>query len=225
MNRQGCLYPFFAIFAIAGLVCGAVGVSGLLSKQHILNEGLKTTGTILDLDRSSKGSVAPVIGFQDEQGNDRVYHSNTYTSESDYQIGQALTIWYLPSDPESEVALNAFDWADFFPFIFLFSHGGVGIGGLVWLERKRRLRKWLNEYGQEVKARFTKVDTHSGKSTSYSILCEWKDPYTGLVHEFRSDHSSSNPEGLLASHDGLLRVLIDPANPKRYWVDTAFLKG
>jgi len=226
MNRQGCLYPFFAIFAIAGLVCGGLGVSGLISRHRILNEGIKTTATILELAPSSKGSsVAPVVGFQDEQGFDIVYHSNIYTNMSDYNVGQEIAVWYLPSNPESEVVLDESDWMVYFPFIFMFTHGGVGIGGIVWLERKRRLRKWLNDYGQEVKARFKKVDIHSGKSTHYSILCEWKDPYTGIIHEFRSDYSNSNPEGLLAPNDGLLRVLLDPANPKRYWVDTTFLNA
>ncbi len=223
MNRQGCLYPFFAIFAFAGLACGYWGISGLLSRQRILSEGIKTTGTVIDLNRSSKGSVAPIIGFQDEKGLQVVYHYNVYTSTGAYELGQKIPLWYLPSDPTSEVAFDETDWTVFFPFIFLFSHGGVGIGGIVWLERKRRLRKWLNEQGQEVSARFTKMDVHRGKSTSYSILCEWNDPYTGTVHEFKSEYLSSNPEAMLPPPGGMVRVLIDPANPKRYWVDTAFL--
>jgi len=222
MNRPGCLYIFFAIFALAGLACGAWGVAGLVSRYRILNEGIKTTGTLVDLVRSSKGSsVAPVIAFLDSQGDSVVYRSNFYSGMSDYHIGQPMTLWYLPANPEADIVVEGMGWTAFFPFIFLLTHGGVGIGGIIWLERKRRRRNWLLANGQEVRARFVKVDAQRGKSVMhYTIVCEWTDTFTGQVHTFKSESTTSSPEAWVAQQGEFLKVLIDPANPKRYWVDT-----
>ncbi len=222
-NRPGCLYGFFAIFALAGLACGAWGVAGLVSRNRILNEGIKTTGTIVELARSSKGSsVAPVIAFRDSRGDSVVYRSNFYSGVSDYHIGQEMVVQYLPTNPEEDVVVGGMGWTAFFPFIFLLTHGGVGFGGLFWLERKRRRQKWLLEHGQEVKARLVKVNTHQGKSTTrYTLTCEWADPFTGQTHTFESESVPYNPADWVAQHGGSVRVLIDPAKPKRYWVDVS----
>lgn len=224
MNKPGCLYIFFAIFAIAGLACGAWGVAGLISRNRILNEGIKTTGTIVELARSSKGnSVAPVVAFRDQDGDSVVYRSNFYSGISDYQIGQQMVVRYLPSNPKEDVVIEGMGWTAFFPFIFLLTHGGVGIGGIIWLERKRRRQKWLLQQGQEVKAHLVKVNTHWGKSgrKTYTLTCEWTDRLTGQTYTFESESIPSDPADWVARQDDSVRVLIDPANPKRYWVDVS----
>ncbi|MBK6997709.1 MAG: DUF3592 domain-containing protein [Lewinellaceae bacterium] len=227
MKSQGCLYPFFAIFALAGLGCGVWGITNLISHNRIKNEGVKTTGTVISLreSHSGKGSTtyAPVIEFRDTDGNLTVYNSSTYTNVDPYKVGSRVELWYLPSNPEWDVVIEGDNWWIYFPFIFLLTHGGVGITGLVWLERKRRLHKWLHEQGQEVNARFLRVDVSRGKSTTYTLVCEWKDPFTSIIYEFKSDSISKNPEEFVSSSSESLRVLIDPANPKRYWVDMGFM--
>ena len=223
MNRPGCLYFFFAIFALAGLACGAWGVVGLLDRNRILNEGIKTTGTIVELARSSKGnSVAPVVSFRDRSGESVVYRSNFYSGMSSYRVGDEMVVWYLPPNSSEDVILEGRDWTAYFPFIFLLTHGGVGIGGILWLERKRRRQKWLLENGQEVRASLVKVNTHSGKSgTSYTFTSKWTDPFTGQAYTFESESVSFDPSDGLARQGGSVRVLIDPAKPKRYWVDVS----
>jgi hypothetical protein len=225
MNKQGCLYPFFAIFALAGLACGAWGVSNLNSRNRILKEGIETTGTIIGLSGGKNNSVAPIVGFEDQRGRSIVYHSNFHTNMTSYGIGQKMRLWYLPSDPNESVVLEGSDWTGYFPFLFLFTHGGLGIGGLIWLERKRRLRNWLNINGQRVKARFLMVDVHRGKSTTYTIVCEWTDTLTGTKYKFRSESLGTNPEALLPPPNDSVWVLIDPSNPKRYWVDVSFVQA
>jgi len=221
MQRQGCLYPFFAIFAIAGLVCGAIGFSLVKSRYHLLNEGIKTTGTVIEFDHS-KNSVAPVVEFNDEWGNAQVYRSSNYSSLGSYEIGQKVTLYYDPSKPE-DATLDGEGWWNWFPFIFLVTHGGVGIGGLYWLEKKRRLQNWLQQSGHEVQAKFTGIKETYNKGRYYSVQCEWTDPYTNLLYTFESDSTSKDPTGLIAQ-GSTVRVLIDPNNPKRYWMDTAFLE-
>jgi hypothetical protein len=217
------LYLFFGIFAAAGLACGAWGVSNLLERQHILNEGIQTTGVVEDLSYSSKGSRAPIVVFQDSRGDSIRYRSNYSSSMAPFHIGDVVTLRYDPANPES-VILDGEGWSAWFPFLFLFTHGGVGIGGIVWMERKRRLKKWLLESGQEVQAKFVEVRAHRGKSTSYTVICTWTDPFTGIGYDFESDSFRRNPEGQIGSN-AVLRALIDPANPKRYWLDTDFLRS
>jgi len=221
MKNKGCLYPFFAIFAIAGLACGLAGFWLVKSRYDLMNDGIKTSGTVIDLNHS-ENTVAPIIGFNDEWGNSLVYNSSNYTSFDPYKVGQKITLYYDPSDPEN-VTLEGDGWWNWFPFIFLFTHGGVGIGGLYWLEKKRRLHKWLQQSGHEIQARLTNIKETYNKGRYYTLQCEWSDPYTNTLYTFESESMSKNPSDLIAP-GSTLRVLIDPANPKRYWMDTAFLE-
>ncbi|MFN0037152.1 MAG: DUF3592 domain-containing protein [Saprospiraceae bacterium] len=227
MNKTGCLYLFFALFALAGLGSGFLGITQLISHHRIQNDGVKTTGTVVGLreSHSNKGTAmyAPIVEFRDSNGDIAVYNSNSYTNVDPYRVGDRVTLWYAPSNPEWDVVLEGSNLEIYLPFLFLFTHGGIGIGGLVWFERKRRLRKWLMEQGQEVNARFVCVDANRGKSTTYTLVCEWKDPFTGIIYEFKSDSLSKNPENFVSPKSESLRVLIDPANPKRYWVDMGFM--
>lgn len=214
------MYPFFAIFAIAGLVCGMAGFWMVRARFQILHEGVKTSATVIDLNYS-KNTVAPILGFKDEWGNDLKYASSFYTNVDPYEIGDQVSLYYLPSNPE-KVALKGEGWENWFPFIFLFTHGGVGFGGLYWLEKKRRLYNWLQQQGQELQIPLTTVKESYNKRRYYTLQCAWTDPYTNVQYTFESDALSYNPSDSIALGSSV-RVLIDPDNPKRYWMDTAFL--
>lgn len=218
MNRKGCLYPFFAIFAIAGLISGAIGAVSVYNRYRLTTEGVKAVGKVIDLNYN-KNMSAPVIGFTDTRGRSIVYHSTLYSSTNDHEIGDEIELHYLPDDPD-EVALEGEGWTGWIPFIFLFTHGGAGIGGLIWLERQRRLRKWLLEYGHSIEAKFTGVEEqHHKGNTSYYIVCSWKDPYTQEEYTFKSDALREYPVITLGAS---IPVLIDPANPKRHLVQREF---
>ena len=220
MKNRGCLYPFFALFALAGLFCGVLGVS--LAYQHYrdIQEGVKVTATVSDLDYSAN-MVAPVYQFEDEQGDTVTVHSTVYTSINPAEIGDEVVLYYNPENPE-EFALNEWEWLSLLPFLFLFTHGGVGFGGLYWLEKKRRLDRWLQQYGHEIVAKWTKIRERYNKRRYYIIECEWTDPYTKTVYTFESDAMTTNPADQLPPGFSI-RILIKPENPKEYWMDTAFL--
>lgn len=222
MKSPGCLFGFFSIFAAAGLLCGVVGGFMVYSRFHTKSVGIKTTGKVIDLTYASKGDdTAPVVSYTNSKGREMVYHSDNFSNFSSLKIGDPVTIWYLPSDPES-VVVDGEGWMGWFPFIFFFTHGGVGFGGLFWMIRKMRRMKWLKEQGTEIQARYTHSEGPTGKYSSYTLVCEWTDPLTQTNYTFKSDSLNKNPNDFIATN-AKIRVLINPDNPDIYWVDTEFL--
>jgi hypothetical protein len=220
-SSKGCLYVFFGVFAAAGLLCGLLSAGLVYSRYKVTSQGIKTIGTVVDL-RPSKNAVAPVVSYSDENGRKRLYESSSYTSINPPEIGDALMLYYLPDQPD-EIELEGEGWANLLPLIFFFTHGGVGFGGLYWLEKKRRLYNWLQQFGKEIQAKQTEVKRGFNKGRSYYTLkCEWLDPYTQQLYTFESDTISTDPSDSLPVGSPV-RVLIDPDNPKRYWVDLSFL--
>jgi len=84
-------------------------------------------------------------------------------------------------------------WFSFFPFIFFFTHGGVGFGGLYWLEKKRRQKNWLANHGQEVWATITEIQEKKQKIHFYTLVAKWKDPHTGIEHLFTTRYNHLRP--------------------------------
>lgn len=115
-----------------------------------------------------------------------------------------------PTPPEQPV------WTHFFPFIFLFTHGGVGFGGLYWLERNRRQKNWLKNHGQEVWATLTEIQEKKQKIHFYTLVAKWKDPYTGTEHVFTTRYIRPQMAGL-PSVGTKIPIIIDPNKPSRYW--------
>lgn len=222
MRNKGCAYLFFAIFAIAGLLCGLLGYYLVQDRNHIMQDGIKTTGRVIDLNHSDN-MTAPIVRYEDESGNALHYHSSSYTNIDPYEVGQTVTLYYHPSNPE-EVILEGDGWLHLLPFLFLITHGGVGFGGLFWLEKQRRLHQWLQQSGTEVQAQFTGIKEVYNKGRYYSVQCEWTDPLSNQSYVFESEQVSRNPIDQIPASKNI-RVLIDPNDPKRYWMDITFMNG
>lgn len=218
MKSPGCLLAFFGIFAAAGLLCGVIGTVSIYNRIHTKIDGVKTTGKIIEFNQSGKGTVAPIVSYTNTQGRVMVYHSDTYSNFSSLNIGDTVNVWYLPSDPES-VIIDGSPWLGWLPFVFFFTHGGVGFGGIYWAVRKMRRMKWLQEKGTEIRARYKYTEGPVGKYNTYTVHCEWTDPISGKVYDFKSETLSQNPAAQL-SEGAMVRVYINPDNPGIYLVDT-----
>lgn len=221
MRSKGCMYFFFGIFAAASLVCGVLSAGLVYFRYQFTSSGIQTTGTVVDLLRSNS-SVAPVVSYLDEQGEEHLYQSSSYTSINPPAIGDKLQVYYLPGSPE-EIELEGEGWFNLFPLIFFFTHGGVGFGGLYWLEKKRRMYHWLQQHGHAVEAKLVEIRHSAYKGRSYFTLrCAWKDPFTQELYHFESESLSQDPTERLPL-GSMVRVLIDPDKPKRYRMDVSFL--
>ncbi len=139
-------YIFGGIFALAGLVCGAVAIYMLSHRLYIINQGEKTTGTVTDiLYQTSKGSVltAPVVTFRTQTGDLIEYRSSLYSSGNAFNKGDEVTLWYNPERPD-DVILAKSSWLIIgLCLLFMCTHGGVGFYMLYTTAQKWRLYNCL----------------------------------------------------------------------------------
>lgn len=74
---------------------------------RILKTGKQVQGIVVEMarrprkvgDRGTPRSIAPVVQFYTESGEQHKYYSTLYTALPNYQVGQTVDIWYLPDDP------------------------------------------------------------------------------------------------------------------------------
>ena len=87
--------------------------------------------------------------------------------------------------------------------------------------QKLKLRQWLKVNGQIVEATVQKIMEYKRTRSAfmwYKIIAQWTQPSSGLSYTFRSDNLNTDPEDYINPGDKI-KVVIDPNNPKRYFVD------
>jgi hypothetical protein len=97
------------ILLTSGLVFSSI--AGWLYYQQMTLErnGLTAQGTVVDLLESSDSdgtSYAPVIQFTTQGGRQVEFRSNHYSFPSEYEIGQTVTVSYLPENPANATIQN-----------------------------------------------------------------------------------------------------------------------
>lgn len=217
---------FFGIFALIGTVFGVVSAVLTVRSDRLMAEGVRTEGRVVRMVYND-GSAAPVVEYETEWGDTRTYTSSIFSSPPSYETGEIVTLWYDPERPD-RVQLAGLDrWL--LPGIFgLFFaiFGGIGYGGLLVQRAKKRRRAWLQTNGTPVEAGQVEVSRNYSLKVNgvspFVILCQWHDPAAGKVYSFVSDSIWFDPSPFVQGR-ATLTVLIDPRNPKIYFVDTSFL--
>ncbi|WP_420151776.1 DUF3592 domain-containing protein [Spirosoma sp.] len=125
-ERLGLL--FAGLFALVGTVFIIVAYMNWQSTQRIIKTGIETKGVVVDLryGRDKKGRTttaqAPVVEFTTSAGKSITYYSQTYTTPAGFAVGETVTLWYLPDDPQESITLEGTEiWI--LPAVF----GGMGI--------------------------------------------------------------------------------------------------
>jgi hypothetical protein len=108
---------------------------------------------------------------------------------------------------------NIINWI---PLLFVFTHGGVGIYGIRWLNRTITMKKWLLKHGKEVEVLFKTSKIVGTKSRSKMLVCTWIHPETHVLYDFESKYIRSLPQNLVPNQT-TFKVLIDFEDPTRYW--------
>jgi hypothetical protein len=210
-------------------IFGAVGLGMLLgaafAAQRTLSfraEEVRAPGTVVQMEGGR-----PVVEFTAPDGTTRRVVGEISSNPPAYERGEAVTVLHHAGDPDDA---RIEGWLESWFAATLFGglgtvFTGVGGGFLIAEVRKRRLREWLRQFGVRIEAKYTGVlyDTsvRINRRHPWRLTAQWLDPATELMHTFESDMLFYDPTDLVQRET--VEVWIDPRNPRRHHLDTAFL--
>jgi len=227
MNTFSIVKYVFAIVG-AGMLLGAGALRANTSR--FLAHASPARGTVVALQpkRSSDGSTtySPVVHFK--HGAQMIeFTSQNSSSPPGYHIGEIVPVLYLDTNPY-DAKLNSFFslWAG------ALIVGGIGAvflligGGMILVPlRHKRVDDYLVHQGVPVEADIQSVAINTAVSINgrnpFRIVAQWQDPATSQVHVFESHNIWFDPSSYIKQK--AIRVFVDRANPKKYYVDVSFL--
>ncbi|WP_027908294.1 DUF3592 domain-containing protein [Pseudomonas sp. URMO17WK12:I4] len=216
--KTAWLWIFPGIGAL--MLAGAVGiqVARLSDQAHMA----RTEGSVVDIEGG-----CPTVSFTSLDGTLGEYHSGTCSTPPSFDIGERVTVYYDPQNLE-RARIDSFE-QNWIGSLILGGIGAVFLAlGLLFvlppLFGKRRAAELLAS-GTPVQAEVVDVELNGGLTINgqspYRIVAQWLNPQTNKLHVFRSENLLFDPGPYIS--ESLVTVMIDPANPKRYSMDTRFL--
>jgi hypothetical protein len=212
---------FYGIFAAIGGLAGCAMLVTLYSTMQKINSWEESTGII------SGFSDNPIIQF-DYYGEPHEFTSSY--SSSDMQGGDAVTVHFPTGQPE-EAEIKDFFTLWFFPLftsVFAFVFGGIGFYGVINQLKRVRAKRDLFTYGRGRKTSLPVTSIIHDSSfkvngrSPYVILCQYHDPVSNNMFEFKSDYVWYDPAPLLKDRREI-DIYVDPNDLKYYYMDTSFL--
>lgn len=216
--------PFALIFGGIGVVMLLVATGFTISTALFLSQSAQADGVVIEA--APPGSTyksTATIEFTTADGRQVQFNSGVRASPPEFRQGQRVRVYYDPANPAGSARVNSLLSMWFLTGLFGILglvFGGVGLGfAIPWVSGARK-KKWLSLNGQRVTAYITGVVLNRsvrnmGKSP-YIIMAQWHDP-NNVPYAFKSESIWKLPP---ATNPGdAIEVLIDPQNPRRYWVD------
>ncbi len=216
-----------AFFAAIGLLFAGIGLWFVAADQQLAAKGGMTTGTVVALhqhyDSDGDRMYRPEVEFTDGRGTVHRFRSQISSNSPGFSRGEQVQVLYDPSAP-GDAAIDSFMQRHFLPAMFT----GIGsifalIGGgmVMHFVRRRRMVAQLKQTGVQISAKFIECyrDTSvkiNGRSP-FRVVGQATHPATGRLQSFKSGPIWLDLTEQLSHQD--LDVLIDPADPKRYYVD------
>lgn len=228
--KKNIFYFLSILFLLVGTPFVVVSIIILLNTLNLLSNSYKTLGKITGIneERQSKGGYmySPVIKYKSDTGDEYVYSSATKTGYSSYKIGQEVELIYDKNNPQNARVNSILDiW--FLPIFMGVSGSAITITGVILLSitlKKRRQTEYLKKNGQKILADFTNIGrglVEINGENGYVINCQWVNPQDNAMYTFKSDDIWFDPTDYVKQKK--IEVLIDPKDPKKYYVDLSFL--
>lgn len=223
-----------AIFALVGSGAGVGTYYAWSSANEIASEGIKTQGTVIDLeyrrDDEGAGTYAPVVEFFDRQGQRQVYYSSSSSNPPGYDRGETVDLFYIEGTPERAM-IDSFTDRWLLPLVlglFTIVFGGVGYSIIFFMVRRWRTIGWLMSHGTAIEADFERcyvdISTKVNGRSPWRVEASGVHPSTGENETFVSDQIWTNLDRQLEGKT--VRVLIDPENLEDHYIDLSkYLKG
>lgn len=231
------------LFIIIGALLFFYGINLGISGNEFMKTALSTTGRITDIQVYRKNSnYRESYDYYYENDYNRRRDDLEYDVYMEYEVegkiydgkcgystgmkeGDRITVYYAPNNHADYMVegQNVANW--FVPVIglvFLL----IGLSMIISNLNKSSVKRYVLNNGQMVTAEITDIYLNTSYSVNgrhpFVITCDWKNPSTGSVHEFKSENLWFNPKKVLEDEKNI-NVFIDPINPKRYYVDTRSL--
>lgn len=224
----------FGIFAVVGLGLLIGGLFSFQHTRHFLQSAVPAPGVVIEnvwretnTNSGTSGSFYPRIHFRTADGQEISFITNTGASPPSHRVNEPVTILYDPQEPHN-ASIKSFTDLWLLPTIL----GGLGIVfcsfgavAIVWKGVSTRKDAWLRQNGRRIQAEFTRVELNTSLDVNganpYHIVCQWLDPASNTMHIFKSPNIWFDPTAYIPGKT--IEVLIDPNDPHRYLVETAFL--
>jgi hypothetical protein len=225
----------FGIFFVVGMGLLIGGIFAFQHTRRFLQTAVEVPGVVTENvwreDRTSDNRASwafyPRIRFRTADGQEISYISNTGSSPPSYRVNEPITILYDPQQPQ-HASIKSFVELWLLPVLL----GGMGlvfssfgIIAVVWKGVSNRKSAWLQQNGRRIQAEFTRVELNTSVAVNganpYRIVCQWLDPARNEMHIFNSANIWFDPTTYIPGKT--IEVLVDPNNPRRYAVETAFL--
>jgi uncharacterized protein DUF3592 len=236
MSKGRFLVFFGAGFGLIGVIFLGIAIVVAATTMSFQAKADRTGGTVTgmeartsthrDSDGHQRSSTAwyPTVRFTAADGRRYSFEGSTGSNPPIYHVGDHVAVAYDPAEP-SDARIDTFGSTYLLPLIF----GGlgavftsIGVPFLVAGGRRLRLRSWLRRHGHEVWAEVVDVGPDLSVRLNgrhpYVVRATWQDPQTGRTHTATSDYLRHDPGPRFTADRGV-RVLFDPSDPERNFVD------
>lgn len=219
------------VFTIVGVVLLIGSIFLWKSAFEFTNNGIKTTGTIVELDVDNSdggGAFHPIIVFHTLEDNSAVIFRSSYGS-SDFKgdIGNSIDIIYPKDNPKSAVINSTFGL--YGSGIFISGFGALfllaGIIPLIIMKISKNKGTRLMREGSPITAKISEVIINDSINVNgnnpFQIIADKHDKATNSITRYKSKNIFFDPSPYLTEEN--VTVYIDKNNPKKYYMDVSFL--
>lgn len=218
------------VFTVIGLALLVGAFYLYLDKQTFVKKAEIVDGKVVELlVRRSSNSImyTPVVSFITKEGSKIEITSSVSSNSPSYSVGETVAIIYDPKEP-NKADINGFEslWlAVLVVGILGMAFFLVGFCIVLYGIRKQRNKLYLLDNGKRIITTFNEVYLNYGLEINgrnpYQISSQWFDPQTNNMYIFESENIWFDPTDFIKTDE--IMVLIDPENPKKYYMDISFL--
>jgi hypothetical protein len=218
------------IFLVVGL--GLLTGAFILyqNKKAFLEKAVSAQGTVIELleSRSDNSTTyKPLVSFTTKEGRQIEFTSSVSSNPPSYDEGETVKVLYYPGDPK-EATINDFMSIWFGPLIVGFLgtvFSLVGFFIILFKNLKQRRSQYLLDNGKRIETKFDSVQFNNSYKVNgrspFQIYSQWLDTNTNELYVFKSDNIWFDPTDFIKTEE--IKVMIDPKNPKKYFMDISFL--
>jgi hypothetical protein len=217
-----------ALFVFIGLMLLAKSRSAYNEQQLKEKKYERTFARVIEVKIAESGNFYPVLGFFSLDSQKVITHARHEVGKlKDYEVGNVFEIYYdIINRDDVEIIRN--EW---FGAVFFSISGSVLCMVALLLAyrewyKKHQWQKLLDEgHNLETEIKWIARDLQIliDNQPAYVVFCEWQSPNEPLAYAFKSEPLSFDPTPFLPANNKL-SVMIDPKNPRSYYVDVQGLK-